>query len=65
VEKQWKDYAMSAEFTCLLVIAAWIIAVQVFISQMSKKEVNDARELRASRAAHPAGKALNRQIANN
>ena len=56
---------MSAEFTCLLVIAAWIIAVQVFISQMSKKEVNDALDLRASRAAHPAGKALKRQITDN
>lgn len=56
---------MSTELACLLTIAAWLALVQVFISQMSKKEVNDARELRASRAAHPAGKALNRQIANN
>lgn len=56
---------MSAELTCLLVIAAWLCGLQLFVSHMTRKEVDDTLQLRASREAHPAGRLLKRQTGSN
>lgn len=54
-----------SEVVCLAAIAAWVASVCVAASAMKKYEASKWSQLQLSKASHPAGKALNRQIGRN
>lgn len=56
---------MSTVAGCSIVMAVGFVAFNLFIGYMARKEVADYYELQTSRAAHPAGKLLKRQIDKN
>ena len=51
---------MSTVAGCAIVMAVGFVAFNLFVAYMAKKEVADYYELQTSKAAHPAGKLLNK-----
>jgi hypothetical protein len=56
---------MSTEIVCTALVAAWAVAFFGISRYMANKEVSNSFQLQVSKANHPAGKALNRQIRAN
>lgn len=56
---------MSTVASCAAITVVGFVIFNLFVSYMARKEVADYYELQVSKAAHPAGKLLNRQIDRN
>lgn len=51
---------MSTTASCAVIMLVGFAVFNLFVSYMAKKEVADYYELQTSKAAHPAGKLLNK-----